>query len=123
MTMATWASLGHLDLRWAGIDAIALAALAKADWPALYQLCLDGNGLSADAILCLVAASLSKLKRLWLSENKLDAAASHRQLEWLALQDTNLDNDAMKFLAQGQWPNLGYLDLNAINDMLWVFKL
>ena len=68
MGKATWANLHCLDLRWAGIVAAALAALAKGAWPELSSRCLDGNNLDAEAISHLVAALLPNMNSLWLSE-------------------------------------------------------
>ena len=102
--------LYQLDLRWAGLDATAVAELALADLSQLRMLYMGGNDLGADGVAALVSAQLPCLEILGLSTNKLDAAAAEQlskgnwlHLRTLSLADNLLDNAAMQHVALGNW--------------------
>ena len=110
--------LYQLDLRWAGLDATAVAELALADLSRVKVLFLGGNDLGAEAVAALVAARIPNLAVLDLSANRLDAAAAEElskgnwpELKNLNLGDNVLNNAAMQHVALGDWRLLSCLVL------------
>ena len=110
--------LYQLDLRWAGLDATAVAKLALADLSHLKVLFMGGNDSGADAIAALVSANMPKLEILGLSANRLEAAAAEElsKGDWPELKDLNLfenllDNAALQHVALGKWRSLSRLVL------------
>ena len=115
---ASWEHLSYLDLRWAGLNAAAMSALAQGNLVNLGILDVTGNELEADAMAALVSAQLPRLSGLYLGENNLNAAAAKRlsegdwpELEYLDLSDNRLDSAAMHYLVQGEWLCLEWLSL------------
>ncbi len=88
--------------------------------PHLYCLTLKAYKIEAAALTCLNQACFLSLKKLDLSRNLLgwsgvqSLSSCHLPaLQWLTLDDTNLNASAAMHLSRGCWPNLQQLHLFA----------
>ncbi len=86
--------------------------------PHLCSLSLTDCNIEAAALTCLNQARFTKLNRLDLSSNPLGWSGAQSlsrcdlpALQWLNLDDTNLNALAAMYLAQGCWPKLRCLHL------------